>query len=417
MWSRKAIMATSFLGSGVNVILPFALAYCIDFRYTAIWMALRAGAQLLLAIFPNPISVILYVSRYSRIDRKKLIATGYLWGLIPAVLLIFSAFYFFLLNSYSGEVPWFLVAIYLVFFQISGYEAIIARGIKNSDYLLRASLVDLFFSLVMVVALLVWKEFSLFLSLAIIKEMWRAGYFFWMRRNDIVSPKRPFQGSRVRKITYRYISAHMARSALQVLSQQGDRIIFPLLFGLDVAGQTNLGASLAMIIAIFSSSAFSWSMPQTLEGKNMSGWIFDEWTRLFIISVVMALLIFIAATYLETGLSILGVQNFKISTASIFGFLFASFSSLSFMSMGASAQRLRGKRYFFIHLGWLVVTYTSVVVASTIFGFSNASYALAVGIFVGAAFFFLLNYMYFSLKKIVFIGVFLLASICGILYA
>jgi len=398
MWSRRAIMATSFLGSGVNVLLPFALAYFVDVRYTALWLSMRAGAQLILAVFPNPLSVILYVSKYSRIDRRRIIFGGYLWGVIPAAILCFMVFYF------SGEVvevreQWGVIAFYLVVLQVSGYESIIARGIKRSDYLLRVSLFDLVFSLLMLLVLFVFEGFGSFLFAAALKEAGKAIYFMWLRRCDVVGGISS-SVERLRKITSRYMMVHMARGGLQVFSQHGDRILFPLFFGLNTAGKISLGASLAMVIAVFSSSAFAWSMPKTLEGEDMSGWIFREWSRLLGLALLVSVIIYLVSSCLDDFLLFLGLSSLGLDSIFVLGFLFSSVSSLNFMSMGVSRERLKSKGYFGVHFSWLIITYLSMYLVGE-FGGGDAAFCLAVGVVVSSTLFFIVNYSFFAWWKII----------------
>lgn len=409
VWSRRLIALTSVLGSCINVAIPFALAYLIDVRYTALWLLCRAGAQLFLAIFPNPLTVLLYVTKYNLIDRRKLIRRGYIFGLLPSLILAFVVIYVIdipvEISDYSV-----LLVVYLVAFQLSGYEGVIARGLKRADFALKVTVLDLLFSFFMICVLVVYSDFKVFLIVAIVKEFSRWGYFSYLRRGVIgranIKSKASFS-----KLSSSYIKIHISRATLQVISQHGDRILFPIFFGLHISGQAGLGSSLAMIVAIFSSSAFAWSMPKTLEGEDMSAWLLNEWSRLLVFTCAFSMAIFISFPWMVLLFSYFDFALPELTNIVVLGFLYSSLASLNFLGMGLSKERLKSFKHSLVCFISLFLTYAVVYIGSLIFSVDSYEYCIGVGVVVSSLVFFIVNFRFFSWRKIIPLQFMVVASV------
>jgi hypothetical protein len=356
MWSRKHIAASSIINSSANLFVPFALAWSYGIEYPAIWLSFRAFVQIIIAATPNPISALIYLEprpkRYVGI-----ISFGYFLGGV-GVLVSVCLYYFFagkIVALSVGEKTAFLI--FSLCFLFSSYESLVCRFRERSDFLLKASLLDLFFTLSAILSTFFFS-FLLFASLYCFKEFIK-GAFLLYNRSKSEDVNSVFSVHVEYGKVIRYATSHAMRGGMQTLSQYGDRFIWPVLFGFEMAGKIVLGSSLGMLIAVLSSSAFAWSIPKVLKGEDIIDWLKDEWEKLISLSLILSFLVFLFFEFLFQFFNIGNKEDYNSAAISI-GLMFSSVNSANILSIVAKPSRLRGYLYTLRYFCYLFISYLAV---------------------------------------------------------
>lgn len=366
MWSRRLILVASVLASITNVAIPFFIAQFIGLVYVAIWVSYKAGVQLTISLVPNCVNSLLYISKYSSVNRLDIIKKG---CLTAGGVFFLQGFILVLVSIIVDELKPFLIPLlmYSAAFQFSGFQGIVVRGLKRSDILIRASAIDVLMSLGILIIVFLHSRFEIFILLSAGKEVLRGGYMIALYSDDL---KRDGKRKASDKLISKYKYMHLSRGFLQVLSQLGDRVVYPVMFGLAASAQAALGASVGMIIALLSSSAFTWALPRTMEGYDMSRWLITEWLRLVLCVVVLASALFILMPMINSEISSLMINSIHLDNMFVAAFVFASISSINFMSFGLTKKRLTSKKYISTHLMIVFSSYSFMGLAFFV-GFSS----------------------------------------------
>lgn len=356
MWSRKLILAASLLVSITNVATPFVIGQALGLAYVAIWVSYKAAIQLVGSLVPNRVNALLYLSKYRRVDRQAIINRGYLTSLgvvvLQSALLVVASRFYPELKPFVGG-----LIVYIAAFQFAAVQNIIIRSLKRSEILIKVSIADMVLSAILLLVVILVPDFHLFILLSAVKEMLRGAFMHFLRpplnKGEATRPVRLGVLSR-----YKYM--HVSRGFLQVLSQLGDRVVYPIVFAIAAAGQAALGATVGMIIALLSSSAFTWALPRTMEGQDMSRWLVREWVRLFFLVAVIAAAMQLLIPAINSGVAYLTAKPLQLDSMFVAAFVFSSISSANFLSLGISKKRLTTNGYLFQHLAIISCAYAAM---------------------------------------------------------
>lgn len=391
MWSRKNLISASLINSSANVLVPFLLAWSYGVEYSAIWLSFRAFVQILIALIPNPISALMYGVGGLGFD-KAVIRFGYVWmgGAVCSLVFIYLHFFDFY-SDIIGD-AWRLFFVFSLFFLFSSCESLVCRYKQRSDFLVKAAYFDFSFTCFSFVSLLM-LPFSYFVAVFCVKELFK-GLYLWRKRQTVSAGSAGSEAEVTIFPAWRrvaiYSTSHAFRGGVQVLSQYGDRLVWPLIFGLELAGKIILGSSLGMVVAMLSSSAFAWSIPKIIKGEDLSKWLETEWKKLITLTFFLGLAFFIFFTVVRYFYSYEWLLNISPVAISL-GMVFSSVNSVNVLSIAATPERLRGKVFSLIYFGCLVVSYLTIYFLSWL-GFEYY-YALIGGISVS-------YFSYFAMNKI-----------------
>lgn len=356
MWSRKLILAASLIASLTNVATPFVLGQFLGLTYVALWVSYRAMTQLVISLVPNSVNSLLYLSKYSRINRRAIIKRGYFTACAVVVL---QSVLLLIVSNFIDEMEPFIghLILYAAAFQFAGFQNVVVRSLKRSDILIKVSITDMLLTAGLLGAVVIFPSFELFILLSACKELLRGIYTISLRL-----PGSPLDGTRLvpSLLVNKYKFMHVSRGSIQVLSQMGDRMIYPFIFTLTAAGQAALGSSVGMIVALLSSSAFTWALPKTMEGQDMATWLFSEWARLTMLVVCAAAAMHFLIPTVNTAVAFIMNDPLRLDGMFVAAFVFASISSINFLSFGTDKKRLSSKAYLSLHALMIFLAYFSI---------------------------------------------------------
>lgn len=391
MWSRKSILSATLTNSAVNFLLPFIVFDILGGKTLAVWMAVRAGTQLVLAAIPNPLNGLLYI-RPSVMSGLVLCQFIKAASISLALVLIGICFWGY---NWGGGYNIFGIVVYVFFFVLSGYASIWARVVRRSDLIFYVAILDAVISAFLFLGFVFISEFQDFDYLLFsfsIKELLKTVVV--VRFGGFLRAGKVFGESRHAFIANIYSIKHVSRSFIQVYFQHGDRMLLPVVFSAALAGEAMLGSSLAMLTTMIASSAFAWALPFVVEGGNKSQYAVRQWR-------VIMVLVGSAFVFLNFFMSLLndllsGVfESLLISKLMLYTFVFVSINGFFVLSFLLDYNRIRRPFFSFSCLFLSLLCWLFVWVCMNVFDFGGLV-SLAVGISFSLFIFVLVNFQYIS---------------------
>lgn len=401
-WSRRQILSANIYMSAVNFLSPFAIIWSLGAEYLSIWISGRAFVQFFIAFIPTQAHAFLLFSKPINKNRFHLFYSGLYINFFISICAAFSYFFLYIKNGAVVEhVEGLFLVVYLLLFAVSSFSSVIPRIQKRSDILKSLAKVDASLTFFAILLLMYDKNFVLFAVVFSVKEVFKVCFIFIRLGvlNHVIKFKKAFTGSYKRnkfnKVFFSCSLIHVLRSIGQILLQHGDRFLFPLLFDFKIGGQIALGSSIAMIVVILSSSAFSWVLPLVISGQDKKGYLIKQHFNI-------SLFVFIGVVLLISGLyyfsQIANVKlPFEVSLLTISGFLFSSIVGSSFMLFAIERERFLSSFIFIKVIFSLIVLYFIIFIMTSIYSL-NIESALSIAAMLWVFF----VYLFFGAKSIMF---------------
>ena len=372
-WTRTILLKSTMLGSAVGVLIPLLVAELTRIENVALWLGARGAVQLLSALLPSPLHVLLQ-SQGGAIGKDQAAAIA---RAAPLYLLLMATGLFLLVllfgSAVSGDtdlpgVPAALpLALYSAVLLFTVSSMAILRVVQRADLMLSISFRDLLLSLLCLPAL--YWGFSAFLLACAAKEVIRAAQVLpQFGRPALALP--PWRAM-VRG------GSQYVRGLVQVASQYLERTAFPLLFGLKLAGQLGLGSTLGVLPVMLSSNMYLWAFRRIAEGDEQArSALIAEWGRL--LSFGASLSWWLAALAGVADLGHYGSPDVAAAAS------FTAAMGVGFLATARSRAALLGLSSSFLHMGLLAAVYAAVAAAAA--AGLDLPLALAAGIAVSSAY-------------------------------
>lgn len=294
-WNRNHIAMSSLLTSASNFVAVFVLATKIAGSVAALWLFTRAACQLAMVLVPSPIApMLMNPDGDQEVDfgaanrsESSIAVSIFLVGTLSACAIALFGLYF------AGTTDRSLVLLMVVYcypFCAASILGGLARARMRSDIILRTAKIEAFIGLMSVLAL--FFGFYAFIALALLQLLTRAKIYMTLvtARQRLIYPLR---------VIMRAGLPIYSRNISQVLSQYGDRLTTPFVFGVHLAGLMGTGASAAALTSIFSSSAAAYSLPKMLRDEpQASSWLMLTWGHaVFLAGALPVLMLYGMATF------------------------------------------------------------------------------------------------------------------------
>lgn len=350
-WTRRTLLESAVISSFAGLLIPFAIAKFIGVKYVAIWLAVRAAAQVVTTILPNPANE-LFASSGGGLDpaHAKRIEDGLAWfylrqflvSLPVSVVIIYLAFG----NSAAGSEK-LLLAVYVSLLITSSLMGVLVRVRLRGDLTKTLAKQDLAFSLVALIASVFGFKYLVLVFAA-------------REAVKIARISELFEGFSMVGVpwlkTYRESSWIYARNIVQVLSQYAERLALPAIFGLAVSGYAGLGSTVGTTLIMLSSTLYVWAFRDLIEGRpSVESVILDELVNLLMASA--SLLWWILGAALLLGLE-WEASGIAAATAT-----FSSMMGVSFLVLARSRAVLMSARGAIEHFAAISLVYSAVFVA------------------------------------------------------
>lgn len=240
MWNKKSIVLGSGISAGVNFINSIILAKFLSLEILGLWLAIRSFCQVL-GIFTLGVPNYLLLSK----EQSNKINSIAFFITIPYTIVVVGISNLF--NHYSGyTLPTVVLALSLYLGGIGGLNS---RANQNGRKLFFGNLIDSAMGIVLIPLLYLYPNLSLFIYLQSLRFLVAFLYQF-----EFASFK--YESVRIedfKKYTSLSFPIHF-RSWIQTISQYGDRLVVPAIWGLATAGAFGIGSNLALPIIILISS-------------------------------------------------------------------------------------------------------------------------------------------------------------------
>ncbi|WP_258807271.1 hypothetical protein [Pseudidiomarina sp. CB1] len=220
------------------------------------------------------------------------------------------------------------VSVYTLLLVINGYFGIALRVLFRSDLMLKISILDFFITLLQLATYVYIHSIEVLCSFFIVRELVKIFMFFRLAPTPFnMHYFKPFDfvfgNRRVHFFTKIHSLFHINRSLIQLIFQQQDRIIFPLIFGTSTAGHVFIGTSLGAVFSMVSSSLFTWLLPSSKNDYLARNSLHKQIFLLSCLSFILVAAGFLLHFYTKsTGIEVLS-ERFKIEFILV-GFLYSS---------------------------------------------------------------------------------------------
>lgn len=309
---------SSLLTSASNFVAVFVLATEIGGGVAALWLFTRAACQLAMVLVPSPIAPMLMnpdggkeldFGAANRSESSITVAI-LLVGTLSACAIALFGFFFARTTDRSLVL---LMVVYCYPFCAASILGGLARVRMRSDIILRTAKIEAFIGLMSVLAL--FFGFYAFVALALLQLLTRAKIYAALvtARQRLIYPL---------KVIMRAGLPIYSRNISQVVSQYGDRLAIPFVFGAHLSGLMGAGASAAALTSIFSSSAATYSLPKMLRDElQASNWLMMTWGQAVLLAGALpVLMLYGLATlgYLENAQTIAMGAYFAATMGTIY---------------------------------------------------------------------------------------------------
>jgi hypothetical protein len=264
-WNRKYLFLSSGLSASVNFVSSIIIVKFISFEAFGIWLTLKSIAQFSSILNLGISNSLLFVDIDKEIRLRNDIRSLSFIISLPYLLIVIPVFYIFFSNNDELLIPFlfFTLCLYL-----SNNSTLEARALKSGEIILYSNIVESIFGFSFIFLLYLETSLVFFICL-------QSARFFvkFLYQNYCLNKIKTFEFnfsisiSEVSRIIKNSFSVHL-RNWTQSLTQYGDKIILPFIFGYYINGTLGMGANLALPIIILISSTTLFLIPRVIESSD-----------------------------------------------------------------------------------------------------------------------------------------------------
>lgn len=264
-WSRKYLSISAGVSAAINFVNGLILVNLLSFEVLSIWFAIRSLGQLS-SIFSFGISnsFLLYLTpdKPQSILRDQIRILSFS-SIIPYLLISIVIYIYYPGMDNKYLLPY-CVLIFSMF--ISGNKTLELRALKLGKPIVVSSFVESGFGLVILALIYFYPSLELFIYLQASRFLVK---YIILNKFTSTTLLKNFKKEKSKEIIKTAFPIHL-RNWIQTISQYGDKLLFPMVFGYLSSGILGMGTNFALpvIIVISSTSIFLTPMVVQTEDKT-----------------------------------------------------------------------------------------------------------------------------------------------------
>lgn len=260
-WSKKILFLSSSLPSASNIIASILLLYLMGVEKFGYYMIIRSLVQILAGINPGlNLSLLTIIPKLRKRNKNNLINKVLNLSLFYSIIfaVIMFCFLFVCIPFFEND----QVLVYTIIFYWLGlylqiYYSQIARAYENSKKILYSSIFDSIFVFLIILSVFL-ESFTFFIFMNGLRFFLKA-LFLYQHINLRYYPL--YKNKKIVKIMFSMGFPMLIKSWLQTLQQYGDKFLFGVLYGKEVAAVIGIATLIGTPIIMYISSSATWILP------------------------------------------------------------------------------------------------------------------------------------------------------------